>query len=475
MSSRGRPTIWILIALLGTFVAGCTAMVQSTSWHGTHSGLGCGSRLGTYKLSKTHLRIRITQNRYTSASSNVRPTKPYVLETIEKIARADERYQFCLDYLASPFADDDIHVEKSGIVTKTDAQSVETGTSGSNQLLKFVASNSVDKSAVVLRKLIRTIFIGLSQNAEFVDTRGRNTPGPDTKKVVVTNLEFDPFSPYEVADVNHRIRRLGFCLVLEDYAFNRELAQTSRYCNAPRKVSARYPSIKADIVRFERRVTDKADIKGIHYRPKAPYRLGIYVRSDPGDPYSRWRLAKLEVIKLENISPVLALGVDRAIFAQRRTALVFDDGVLAQVCISKGSEALGFIEVPLDIVYGLVALPSQIIQVRIASANLNASVSTAEDKVIKAQRALIAAKRAPPSEVPDDLLPNTPLSGKEPFPNRKTNRDKVRDAFITEVKSAKKSVLVPAFTSRDDALQEICGNAVGTIKTFVSDPSGGAL
>jgi quinolinate synthase len=55
--------------------------------------------------------------------------------------------------------------------------------------------------------------------------------------------------------------------------------------------------------------------------------------------------------------------------------------VLVQVCIAKGSEIEGAIQIPLDVVYSLVALPSQIVQVQIDSASNDAKVIAAETKV----------------------------------------------------------------------------------------------
>jgi hypothetical protein len=58
-------------------------------------------------------------------------------------------------------------------------------------------------------------------------------------------------------------------------------------------------------------------VRGIYYRPRAAYSMSIYVKDDPGGG-QKWRLGKVQPMRMENISPVIALGVDRALFAARQ-------------------------------------------------------------------------------------------------------------------------------------------------------------
>jgi hypothetical protein len=376
------------LAAFAIVAAGCTGVVETSDLTVQADGR-CTSGLGSYKLSKTYVRLKVTQDVDVLNPDNI---MPYVLETIGFEKRADDRFSYCLDYLASPFSDDDIQVKRS------------TDTSASKQLLRIITSKAVDKTALIVRKLIRAIFIGLSQNANFSDGRSLVVSNDKVKRVQAADLQFDPFDPVEVSEINGRLRQLGFCMVLEDYTFDRRRANPSSYCSNPRGIMRSHPSVAARIVAEQQPLTPKV-VEGVYYRPLATYMLSIFVKDDPGGP-DAWRLAKTQAVQLENVSPVIALGVDRALFAERRTTLVFDDGVLIQTCISKNSEIEGAIQIPLDVVYGLVALPSQIMQVQIETANLNSEVIKAENNVIQAQKSLIAYKMDQNNPLPAQAVKN---------------------------------------------------------------------
>jgi hypothetical protein len=230
-----------------------------------------------------------------------------------------------------------------------------------------------------------------------------------------------------------------------------------------------HPSVAARIVAEQQPLTPKV-VEGVYYRPLATYMLSIFVKDDPGGP-DAWRLAKTQAIQLENVSPVIALGVDRALFAERRTTLVFDDGVLIQTCISKNSEIEGAIQIPLDVVYGLVALPSQIMQVQIETANLNTKVIEAENAVIQAQKDLINYKTAGaglPRPAYKQLAPDRPdLIPGEP------GDTSIAGSFDKPLPT------VRAITADSNALKDICKGVEGQGDLTTSGqgnvPLGGAI
>ncbi|MGP0092753.1 MAG: hypothetical protein ACLPKB_22855 [Xanthobacteraceae bacterium] len=95
-------------------------------------------------------------------------------------------------------------------------------------------------------------------------------------------------------------------------------------------------------------------------------------------------------MKLENLSPVVSVGLSRAIFAGRRAALIFNQGVLTTACVSKSSEVEGFVTIPLEISRSVVALPSQIMQVRINQVSKSNDLVSAEQALLKVQQANLA-------------------------------------------------------------------------------------
>ena len=329
----------------------------------------CTTRLGSYSLSKSLLAIKVyREGAYHSIELDPVPKRV-----------AENRHTFCLDHLASAFADDLVFVSK----TRVESNGTVNTAAKPTPFLQLIASKAVDQTANIVRKLIRTAFILISGNP---DVEGARVAIGGTGSEIVRDLAFDPFDQHELAEINESIGPLGLCVVLGDYSFNTNAISAARYCSAPGATVRQHPSPKADHAARQRYLVPQPS-SGVFYRPRADYPVSIYVRKDPGsDP---WRLAHVRYMPFENISPIISVGVGRAAFATRRTALVFDDGVLTDVCITKGSEAAGFINIPLDIVYGIIALPSQTIVATVRSNTTRRQLIEAQNDLVKAQQAYI--------------------------------------------------------------------------------------
>src|SRR6202035_5830097 len=96
------------------------------------------------------------------------------------------------------------------------------------------------------------------------------------------------------------------------------------------------------------------------------------------------------------------VGVKRAVFATRRTALLFDRGTLVGMCVRKSSELLAATDIPLEIVRSIVALPSQILLVRIDQVTKDQTLADAENKLISLQQQYLAYLANPASAKPTD-------------------------------------------------------------------------
>ena len=90
-----------------------------------------------------------------------------------------------------------------------------------------------------------------------------------------------------------------------------------------------------------------------------------------------------QAVRLENESPLFQALVDRTFFASRETHLIFDAGVLRDVQIKKPSEVVGFVEIPLVLAQSIVALPAQIVQVRIDQTNNRLKLIEAQNELLK--------------------------------------------------------------------------------------------
>lgn len=370
MTMRVRPVstrrAWRAGLAAVAALAGCTVTeshrVTMAPGEASHAP-SCSSETGSYSLSMTTWSFEIA----TYADS------PYVLEEIREKRYPDPGHTYCLDYLASTLAHDRLAVGYT-----TTASTAATATGGG--LLSYVASFAVDKTAVVIRQLIRAIFIGISGRADFSFARS----GLDkNKRVLHGRFEVDPLDAEEMAQLNRRLGDFGFCLVLAGYSVDAAVSGKD-YCNAPERRLRQAPSPLLEMARAQSWLVEQPERAGVLYRPRIPYSLEIYTQDDPG--HSAWELRKVTEVRLENLAPIVSLGINRAIFADAKVGLEFDGGVLKNYCVSKTSEVAGFIDIPLDIVYGIVSLPGQTLKAEFDRVNATRDLVAAETALIKTQR-----------------------------------------------------------------------------------------
>ena len=125
---------------------------------------------------------------------------------------------------------------------------------------------------------------------------------------------------------------------------------------------------------------------GIKFRPALPYVLTLKLSDDIHDQ---------AIITLPNKAPILAVDVKRAAFVEKDTQLTFESGMLTKVDINKPSEALGFIQIPIDIAKAIVGIPSALLDFKINVTQKETSLLQQQAAIIEAQQALIAAKTPP--------------------------------------------------------------------------------
>ncbi|MCZ4088720.1 hypothetical protein [Sinorhizobium psoraleae] len=239
--------------------------------------------------------------------------------------------------MENAFSDDDVTV---AYYKKGDTSTIDT-TQDVTGLLSVVASKNIDQTGEIIRNLIRAIFIFVSGDFGFSFNRLTGT----SERVMMTEQTVDPFDLSAMAALNKSLREYGYCLTLGKYTFNTGRSSPESYCDRPDlSLSA------AAAPPFLRAAKDQQNLvgtlpDGVFYRPRQPYQLFVYVRDDPGSGKA-WELRMTKDVMLENLSPILALRVNRTIFAEYRTALAFDRGNLVDVCIAKGSEVLGGLQIP---------------------------------------------------------------------------------------------------------------------------------
>lgn len=404
------------VAILGVTISGCSMLDSSLLEPGNErSAAGgqpiCTSHTGAYYLSKAFFRVKVDRN---PAAAGI--PERLTFAGLEINYRPDRTKGYCLEYAASPTAHDKVKVfkvkasrqvkVKEGEPSKTVVDPRSDLAASGSDLLHAITTDAIDESAFILKTLIRTLFIGISGNPGFNTTgtvQGRSLnavvpPDSDTQPIRILDAEYDPFNLAQSALVNDSLSRLGFCVLLQgvsvpllrsnghhhhhhsikDHGYTPETINS--YCDDPQRITMRNFEYAQALLKAEEAPAVR-QTRGIFYRPRIPFTVHLFLKPNRKVP-GGWELRGSEVVELENISPVVSVGINRAFFAQRKTTVVFDRGVVKNVCIFKTSELAAFVEVPLEIAKSVVALPANIIQVKIDS--------TANDqRLLKAQNTLL--------------------------------------------------------------------------------------
>jgi hypothetical protein len=272
----------------------------------------------------------------------------------------DKSQLLCLDYLAQPNAQDLIAVQRDP-----------------NGLLSSISTTAEDKTPEIAAKLIQTgeyLAIAAGRSA-------RSATSGDS-----VDLEFDPFNWDELIAVKRALKRFGFCAYIEGYSFRvpahdpaDALAVGRAWCSSDNPAR---PALETDEY-SSLPVPPEIMRTGVLYRPNKTFKLVILRRPDPGGK-AVWQLYQTKRLDMPNVSPVLSVGVDRAVFATRKTTLNFNKGVLTDVAINKGSELVGFVSIPLALAKAIVDVPGQIVTLRITDTNNQTQLLAAQTQLIEA-------------------------------------------------------------------------------------------
>jgi hypothetical protein len=387
--------------LLALALGGC-AIADSTivDHHVSHPGaVACSSRLGSYALPKAFVHVMIGKSSDGAVDLVTTTDLKNGKFQFDIVHHPDPALTVCLDYLASIFSADEIAVTKQ---PATPASGAPAPTS--RQFLQSVLVNATDKSVQIAQNLIKAAFVGLSGNPNFPNNPDRSTPIPAAKATILADLEFDPFDAHDSAEANDRLRRLGlgFCLVMEDFTYDRRTMSVDEYCNSPFRVRNHIPRV-AELYAVKSREPVAPNTSGVLYRPLQTYLISVYQKIG-----GHWQLSRRVDAALENLSPVISVGISRAIFARRNAALTFDNGVLRTVCIAKTSEIENFVAIPFEISRSIVALPAQIVQVKINRIAKQTDLANVESFYIQTQAALLATLAGQQASNPGQAPAATP-------------------------------------------------------------------
>jgi hypothetical protein len=366
--------------------------------------IACQSEAGAYHLSKAFFRVKVN-----IVAVGGKPVAK--MDNVVVNYRPDRTKGYCLDYASSPTAHDRVKVfkVKAGrqLVDKANPKvfipDSELAASGSD-LLHAISTDAIDESAYIAKTLVRTLFVGLTGNPQFAlgsGVRALNPPATNDETRAL-DVEYDPFNLPQAALINKTLSEFGFCIVVQGITLGSDGETLNSYCDDPMSAAQRQSHFATTLLSAEAPAHVSAT-RGILYRPRIPYTVLLLIKPNK-KVKGGWEIRGSEVVPLENISPVLAVNVDRAFFADRRTSLLFNQGALTNICVAKTSEIKGFIDVPLEVAKSIVAIPANIVQVRIDNTNGRKSLLAAENALLKAQIKQMQLEQAVTQEEIDAAL-----------------------------------------------------------------------
>jgi hypothetical protein len=344
--------VYLLVAATAALSSGC-AILESVPLDAANPS-ECRAAAGIYFLPKKEIKVAVSQA--TTAPG------AFILDLSDNGSVPDRGFPYCLDFLGSAAADDLVVVERT------------------NGLLTHVHANASDKSLEIAESLVNTAIVGVTGNPSAALRAARLKFG-DTYEVA--DFIFDPFDRQRLAQINESLGLFGYCIFIDGHTlgpFNDEAIQ--EYCNKPTVYQQQF--YKAPLLAARDDVI-RPNFGGIAYRASATRAFYVMRKRDPGSG-SRWLLHASQMLEMPNESPIFSIAVDRSAFVTRDTNLIFNNGVLTNVTISKPSEALAAAGFTLRLAGALIDVPAQIVRVRVQAVNNRKAIIDAQNQLIYTQQ-----------------------------------------------------------------------------------------
>ncbi len=351
-----RRARWLAALALAGGLGAC-AMMEISHFDG-QPDKACKTSLGHYFVPQSLIGVKVESNAYHERK----------IAVFGPIPKPDIRQTYCLDYLASLTSNDQVWVDRTN-----------------EGLLESMRSDADDQTHNIARTIIRTIFALVTGAPQTVSPAAEDPAVAMQTRREVFSAEYDPFDPAQIVSVNAALSKLGYCLVLERETFEGAVAdQYGEFCDRPQAAMAKGVSYlqMPDTGPAER---PPSDVRAVFYRPRLSYSLVLLEKPNLA-ARGGWELRKRAKVMLENASPLVALRVDRTVFAKRQTIVLFDNGALVNMVVNKGSEAAGFLSIPLELATAILEVPGQILKVRINQAANERVLVNGEKLLLEARR-----------------------------------------------------------------------------------------
>jgi hypothetical protein len=272
-------------------------------------------------------------------------------------------YDVTIETIYTPDPDNSFFLNPRLLCTSDDTFQIAV----SNGLLTTVASTNTDQSGEVLVQLAK-IGIESFKIAAGIPPGVKKNAGQASypKQIEVT---FDPSVQKDVDDAQERF--------VYHNGTNTKPAMLFELKVIPKPGSQISKSAQLT------NVTSSFD--GFVYRSVLPYTISLVSKKDESS------ISK--TFLLPNNAPILAWSPKRAAGVKSINRVTLENGVLKEVYVDKPSTALAVTKVPLTILQSIVALPTDLIQLKLNYSSTNKSLVESQKNEITAMQQLLEAQR----------------------------------------------------------------------------------
>jgi hypothetical protein len=231
-----------------------------------------------------------------------------------------------------------------------------------NGLLTTIASTNADKTGDVLIDLAK---IGVES---FKLASGVPSFGPRLRQATNTppkefDLTFDPTDENEFLAASNTLKSAELTLTIANSIPNFGKGWT-----------------KLDVCK---KSSDK-EFDGFFYRPALPYTVSIKNTDES---------VIMKTVFLPNEAPIVSYSPQRSPMVERVTSISLENGILKEVYVSKPSSIQAGVKVPLTVLQSVIALPTDLIQLKLNYSTADKNLADAQKNELDAMRGLLDAQR----------------------------------------------------------------------------------
>jgi hypothetical protein len=136
----------------------------------------------------------------------------------------------------------------------------------------------------------------------------------------------------------------------------------------------------------------KGVVNGLLYRRPIPYTVELKQEIVKKDGTSLLSTREATQVLLPNNGPLTVFSLETGRFVTTTYNMEFTDGLLTKGEIKRPSEALGFVQIPLNVLREVIALPTDLLQLKIDHSTKETQLLESWKKQIEAQEALRKAR-----------------------------------------------------------------------------------